>query len=147
MDLQDCMHSSHTIVLATGRLKPESDCWPVWPLSWKLSCYFDRVLSNVNTYSEFAQLRPAGHRSAPVRSWLKPWPHLILRGMWGFKDWPLGVIQSMTALFMLLVSSALVPFTPFWICSKRPVSECRWENIEPQIPNLQWPPLPPRMPS
>ena len=68
------------------------------------------------------QSNPAGQRSAPVRSWLKPRPDLAFHGMWGFSDCPFSVIQSMMAPFTPFVSSAWAPFIPFWSWKK--VSAC-----------------------
>ena len=66
------------------------------------------------THSEFAQSRLAGQRRAPVHSWLKLRPNFTFHSMWGFRDWPLGIIQSMIALFIPLVLSALALLDPFW---------------------------------
>ena len=74
------------------------------------------------TYSEWFQSRPTGHKSAPVCSWLNPQPGLMLHGMWGLRLCPLGVIQSMIALFIPFVSSVWDPLTPFWT----------WQNGEYQ---------------
>ena len=71
------------------------------------------------TYLILAQSRPAGHRSAPVRSWLKPLADFMFWGIWGFKLWPFGVIQSMMALFTPFVSSARAPLIPFCIYLSR----------------------------
>ena len=67
------------------------------------------------THSLFDQSKPAGQSKAPVRSWWNPRSALTLRASGGLRGWPRGVIQSKTAPFKLLVSSALAPEEPFWI--------------------------------
>ena len=67
------------------------------------------------THSEWFQSRPTGHNNAPMCSWWNPWPDLTLCGIWGLRLCPLGVIQSIMALFIPFVSSARAPLAPFWI--------------------------------
>lgn len=73
------------------------------------------VKKETPAYSKLDQSSPAGHNSAPVRSWWNPRSVLTLRAKGGFRGWPRGVIQSSIADFKLFVSSALAPAEPFWI--------------------------------
>ena len=109
------MYNLHKETLAIDHQWPEFDHWQVLSSSYAKWLAM-RLVRWCKTHSVLAQSSPAGHKSAPVHSWLKLWPALMLRGMWGLSDWPLGVIQSMIALFIPLVLSALTPFAPFWIC-------------------------------
>ena len=70
---------------------------------------------NSRTHSAFAHSYPAGQSSAPVCSWWNPRPILTFLGIWEVSVWPLGVIQSIIAAFILFVLSALEPPAPFWI--------------------------------
>ena len=69
----------------------------------------------VTTYWRLFQSRLAGHNNAPVLSWLDPLPAFMFQGMWGLILCPLGVIQSMMALFIPFESLALALLAPFWI--------------------------------
>lgn len=67
------------------------------------------------TYLGKAQSMPAGQSNAPVLSWWKPRVVLILRLSGGLVVCPGKVIQSTMAVFIVFVSSARAPFTPFSI--------------------------------
>jgi hypothetical protein len=70
-------------------------------------------IDEMKTDSGSDQSTPAGQRSAPVTSWLKPLSVLIFRAIGGRSGSPGGESQSMIADFRLLVSSDLAPETPF----------------------------------
>ena len=121
---QGCTYNLHKEKLVIGHLWLEFDHWSTSFASLEFP-HINVLLRNQSitvTYSMLFQSNPTGQRSAPVHSWLKPWPDLAFRGMWGFSDCPFGVIQSMMVPFTPFVSSAWAPFIPFWSWKK--VSAC-----------------------
>lgn len=73
------------------------------------------MVNEMKAYLRSDQSRPVGQSNAPVRSWLKPRPHLLLRLRYGLIFSSPGAIQSTIATFMVLVSSARDPLAPFCI--------------------------------
>ena len=124
--------------------RPATDLQPLeslhlqaWCMSWKMDMYISNTAYEEKiAYAKLVQSRPAGHRRAPVWSWWNPRPDLALRGMWGIRDWPFGVIQSMIAAFIPLVLSALAPLAPFWICSNINIMMMNYSQDSHLICNL-----------
>ena len=80
-----------------------------------------------STYSRSDQSTPAGQRSEPVTSWLKPLSVFTFRAIGGMRGSPGFVSQSIMAPLRLLVSSDLALDAPF--CNWR-ISELEFfENI------------------
>lgn len=88
-------------------------------------------------YSGSDQSMSAGHKRAPVLSWLNPRSILTLRAIGGCRYWPRGTIQSRIAPLRAFVSSDLALETPFW--SYYIISEYDGNDFSVFIPNLKLP--------